>query len=344
MHRPSTEREPHSSFPEEATPTKTRSTRLVTDTAGTAVENTDYLPFGEEILVSGSSARHNVAAYGSPGQLRHKFTGKERDAESGMDYFLARYYSSPMGRFLSVDPDNAGALPGDPQSWNAYPYTRSNPLKYVDPTGKFFVVAKRGRKQVQQFISTMLRTPQGRATINAIATSPLPVSVGQGKLPSVQNASGSSSITAAQAKMFVSDTPGAIGGVDVTVDKSNIKKIAKRTGQSKFATGLNAFAHETQHVTDMLSAPNSVAAAIAGAAGDKSSSPGANNTTGGTAEARAQQIVGAAGAAGQSFQPNARFDAAAAAIIDRGAAQQEARERAAKMGTCMPATPGGSCP
>jgi RHS repeat-associated protein len=321
------------------------STRLVTNTTQGVISRRDFFPFGEEIPASATfGGRDQVAGYNQPSGYRQQFTDKERDTESGMDYFLARYYSSPMGRFLSVDPENAGAEPSDPQAWNAYAYTRSNPLKYVDPTGEYFVVARRGRKQVQRFISTMLRTPQGRATINAIATSPKPVSFSRGRLPSVKNPSGSLSIDAGAAKLITGNTPGAIGGVDVTLDKSNIKTIANATGQSEFTTGLNAFAHETQHVTDMLSAPNSVAATIAGAAGDASTSPGANNTTGGTAESRAQQIVGASGAAGQSFQPNAQFDAAAAGIIKRGAAQQEAAEQAKQTATCLAATPGGPCP
>jgi RHS repeat-associated protein len=59
-----------------------------------------------------------------------QFTGKERDAETGLDYFGARYFSGAQGRFTSPDP-----LPGwpqDPQSWNMYAYGRNNPLKYVD--------------------------------------------------------------------------------------------------------------------------------------------------------------------------------------------------------------------
>jgi RHS repeat-associated protein len=62
-------------------------------------------------------------------------SGKERDGESGLDYFLARYYSGAQGRFTSPDPENAGAFPDDPQSWNAYAYARNNPLKYTDPMG-----------------------------------------------------------------------------------------------------------------------------------------------------------------------------------------------------------------
>jgi len=63
------------------------------------------------------------------------FTGKERDAESGLDYFGARYYGSALGRFTSPDPGNVGSDPRDPQSWNAYAYTGNNPLNRVDPNG-----------------------------------------------------------------------------------------------------------------------------------------------------------------------------------------------------------------
>jgi RHS repeat-associated protein len=64
------------------------------------------------------------------------FTGKERDTESGNDYFGARYYASSMGRFLSPDPSGAAfSAPSDPQSWNMYSYVQNNPLINVDPDG-----------------------------------------------------------------------------------------------------------------------------------------------------------------------------------------------------------------
>jgi RHS repeat-associated protein len=64
------------------------------------------------------------------------FTGKERDTESGNDYFGARYYASSMGRFLSPDPLSIEMHRlGDPQQLNLYMYGRNNPLKVTDPTG-----------------------------------------------------------------------------------------------------------------------------------------------------------------------------------------------------------------
>jgi RHS repeat-associated protein len=61
--------------------------------------------------------------------------GKERDFESGLDNFGARYNASSMGRFMSPDPENAGAALGSPQSWNAYSYVLNNPLNAIDPDG-----------------------------------------------------------------------------------------------------------------------------------------------------------------------------------------------------------------
>ena len=65
----------------------------------------------------------------------HRFTGKERDTESGNDYFGARYYSSAMGRFMSPDDFWNDSHAADPQSWNLYTYGRNNPLRYTDPSG-----------------------------------------------------------------------------------------------------------------------------------------------------------------------------------------------------------------
>jgi RHS repeat-associated protein len=98
------------------------STRLVTGLGGTTVDNLDYLPFGEQI--SGGTS------------TTHKFTGKERDAETGLDYFMARHMAPGLGRFLQPDPaGNLVADPGSPQSWHLYSYVWNNPLANIDPSG-----------------------------------------------------------------------------------------------------------------------------------------------------------------------------------------------------------------
>jgi RHS repeat-associated protein len=66
---------------------------------------------------------------------RSRSSGKERDAETGLDYFGARYLSAAQGRWTSPDPLLGRGRPENPQSWNRYTYTLNNPLKFTDPTG-----------------------------------------------------------------------------------------------------------------------------------------------------------------------------------------------------------------
>ena len=70
-----------------------------------------------------------------PAQPRSRYTGKERDTESGLDNFGARYYGSSMGRFMSPDPSNQGVDFWFPQTWNHYAYVLNNPLSMVDKNG-----------------------------------------------------------------------------------------------------------------------------------------------------------------------------------------------------------------
>ncbi len=73
----------------------------------------------------------------------YKFTGKERDAETGLDNFIKRYHASSMGRFMSPDPMmimKQKLL--DPQQWNMYSYARNNPLRFIDPTGMYVCTDK----------------------------------------------------------------------------------------------------------------------------------------------------------------------------------------------------------
>ena len=122
------------------------STRLVTDAAGAVVKRHDYLPFGQELPVDkgGRTSGMKYQELGFQDPQRVKFTGKERDAETGLDYFGARYFSGAQGRFTTPDPFNlVDELVGqefddylaNPQYWNKYAYSLNNPLKYKDSDG-----------------------------------------------------------------------------------------------------------------------------------------------------------------------------------------------------------------
>jgi RHS repeat-associated protein len=80
-----------------------------------------YYPFGEEITSTAND--------------RYKFAETFRDADSGLDYALNRYYAASIGRFLSVDA--AQADPVRPQSFNRYAYAENDPANFNDPTGTY---------------------------------------------------------------------------------------------------------------------------------------------------------------------------------------------------------------
>ena len=93
----------------------------ITDDQGQAVQYIHYMPYGELWT--------SVQAFDY--EERFKFTGKERDSETGYDYFGARYYLSLLGIWLSPDP-----LLDKYPSISSYAYCKWNPLKYMDPNGK----------------------------------------------------------------------------------------------------------------------------------------------------------------------------------------------------------------
>jgi RHS repeat-associated protein len=104
---------------------------VVTSATGGCEQDIDYFPYGGVVAdYCGTVAQH------------YKFGGKERDSESGLDNFGARYYGSSMGRFMSPDwAARPTAVPyavyGDPQSLNLYTYVRNNTLNRSDPDGHY---------------------------------------------------------------------------------------------------------------------------------------------------------------------------------------------------------------
>lgn len=115
--------------------------RMEADQTGslTGISRHDYLPFGEEIG-AGVGGRTQAQGYGLVDNVRQHLTGKERDNETGLDYFGARYYGSTLGRFISVDPLTASAHTGNPQTWNRYVYVLNRPTVGVDPNGLSIIV------------------------------------------------------------------------------------------------------------------------------------------------------------------------------------------------------------
>lgn len=104
--------------------------RVQTNAEGLAEQNCQSLPDGDAQNCYPVGTASGVIA------TPLFFTGKERDTESGLDYFGARYYGSSMGRFLSPDPSGLYyADPSNPQSLNLYSYAQNNPLTNTDPTG-----------------------------------------------------------------------------------------------------------------------------------------------------------------------------------------------------------------
>jgi RHS repeat-associated protein len=101
------------------------SPRITTDATGKVISRRDFMPFGEEIARAGNGTD----------SVRQKFTGYERDGETGLDYAKARMFGSSLGRFTSPDPLSASASPILPQSWNRYTYSYNNPLRFTDPSG-----------------------------------------------------------------------------------------------------------------------------------------------------------------------------------------------------------------
>jgi RHS repeat-associated protein len=101
---------------------------VITDSAGIIKSESDYYPWGGEIQFVANDSNH------------YKFTGKERDSETQLDYFGARYYSNGLGRFVTPDwAAKATAVPyaefADPQSLNLYSYVRNVPTSKADADG-----------------------------------------------------------------------------------------------------------------------------------------------------------------------------------------------------------------
>lgn len=132
----------------------------MTNGSGAKISDCSYGPFGEEVSCSPSNTSNH-----------YKFTGKEHDTESNLDYFGARHYESIAGRFIAADPRTALSFQqehhegsaaqfqkmlSNPQTWNQYAFSLNNPLRYSDPSGEVVIANEKqandeiNRRKLQQ--------------------------------------------------------------------------------------------------------------------------------------------------------------------------------------------------
>jgi len=97
------------------------SNRMTINSLGVVTNVQDYYAYGEVLRNYNNSTPNE----------KYKFTGKERDTETDLDYFGARFYDSEIGRWLSVDP-----LASKYPAWSPYNYCLDNPIRFIDPDGR----------------------------------------------------------------------------------------------------------------------------------------------------------------------------------------------------------------
>ena len=140
------------------------SASTITDALGNVQQRYYYFPYGGLVASIGSDPNH------------YKFTGKERDTESNLDNFGARFYASNIGRFMTPDwAAKPTTVPyanfGNPQSLNLYSYLENNPTTTVDPDGHgdAYVIQKQAEKECQQQ-GKCLSGPQAVMLVGGMAT------------------------------------------------------------------------------------------------------------------------------------------------------------------------------
>ena len=114
------------------------SSSLITDGTGALVQHIEYVPFGETFI------DERNGNWSTP----FLFNGKEKDEETGLHYYGARYYDSRLGVWLSVDPL------GEKKPWmTSYHYCSNNPMNRIDPDGRDDIFSSSGR--------FLYKTPEG---------------------------------------------------------------------------------------------------------------------------------------------------------------------------------------
>ena len=178
----------------------------ITDLSGQPVQHLQYKPFGGDYIDQQDPNTDYTE--------RFRFTGKERDAETGYDYFGARYYSSSLGIWLSVDP-----MSDKYPSLSPYVYCADNPVNAFDPDGGLPVFL----------------IPLAKGAVGAFVDASAQVSISMINGKSFKEAVGEIDYTSVGAAFVFSAiaAPGASTGAKAATGISKSAKVA-----TKFVTGV----------------------------------------------------------------------------------------------------------
>jgi len=223
--------------------------RMIVDQTGALanVKRHDYLPFGEE-LFGGAGGRNPGQGYSIPDGVRQQFTSKERDVETGLDYFINRYYSSSQGRFTSPDRiAMTSQRPSDPQRLNLYAYVRNSPLRTIDRDGLELEV--RGDESAAYIASlensTKLKWRVNKKGIVSIVGRPKKPSEDAKKIVKIIESKDRSDFVSITATANRSDVLGGVfyGGGEQTIDFADLR-MESQAGSGGFTIDSSVM-HET---------------------------------------------------------------------------------------------------
>jgi RHS repeat-associated protein len=124
------------------------SSSYITGDNGQKTQTLAYMPSGEDWV----DLKHNSPSYTTP----YKFTGKEKDTETGYNYYGARYYTDNLSIFLSTDP-----MSDKYPSLSSYTYCANNPVMLIDPDGKDWYEAENGKVKWDDRVVNQKNTPKG---------------------------------------------------------------------------------------------------------------------------------------------------------------------------------------
>jgi len=126
----------------------------LTTTAGAVTMTYSYDSFGVSTGTTGSETNP------------YRYTGREIDARTALHYYRARYYAPNVGRFVSEDPSELGALS---ENTNLYAYVENSATNYVDPYGLYTVLP--GVPAPSPEIDTLLKCIESKIGIRVVVTS-----------------------------------------------------------------------------------------------------------------------------------------------------------------------------